>query len=77
MAKRKKTIKVEDLLEYANKQLARPESDIVTISFKAGICTMIERVLLDTGNYNGFCFNDPDNTKTDTFGYYSRKYFLT
>lgn len=75
MTKGNKTLKVENLLEYANKLLARPESD-VTSSFKAGICVLINQVLLETDNDHSFFFNDPDNCQTNTFGYYSRKYFL-
>jgi hypothetical protein len=74
MAKKKKTLGVAQLLDYANLQLKRTDSD-ATKDFKSGVCTMIERVLHDTGNYNGFMFINPDDSDHGTLGYFSRKYF--
>ena len=69
----KKTHPVADLLAFANFQLARTD-EFATVDYKAGICSMIERVLHDTGNYEGFSFLDNSNSKTGTLGYYSRFY---
>jgi hypothetical protein len=74
MAKKKKTLGVAQVLDYANLQLKRTDSD-ATKDFKSGVCTMIERVLHDTGNYNGFMFINPDDSDHGTLGYFSRKYF--
>ena len=69
----KKTHPVADLLAFANYQLARTD-EFATVDFKAGICSMIERVLHDTGNYEGFGFLDHSDCETGTLGYYSRFY---
>lgn len=74
MAKGKKTIKVDTLLQYANAQLGRTDK-YADAGFMSGIATMIERVLLDTDNYNGYCHLDPEDCEFGTVGYYSRKYF--
>ena len=55
MAKRK-TINVDSILAEANKQLARKDK-FATADFKAGVCVMIERILMNTGNYNGYNYN--------------------
>ena len=69
----RKTVDVLMLLKWANKNLAR-EDEFATVDFKAGICSMIERVLHDTGNYEGFGFLDNSDRETGTLGYYSRFY---
>ncbi len=48
-----KTIKVIDLLEYLNAQLARTD-DGMTTGGRASLCTTIEQILHRTGNYCGF-----------------------
>ena len=65
--KGRKTIEVEWMLNWANKQLAYEGHNQ---QHKAGICTMIERLLLDTGRYNGFYYITtwPGNE-------YSRQYY--
>jgi len=55
MAKRK-TFNVSKTLAEANKQLARKDADATT-DFKKGVCVLIERILMDTGNYNGYNYN--------------------
>jgi len=62
------------MLDYANNQLARTD-EYGSSDFKSGVCAMIERILHDTGNYNGFMFIDPNNSDHGTLGYFSRKYF--
>jgi hypothetical protein len=74
MAKGKKTIEVKALLEWANMQLARND-EYADVGFKSGIATMIERVLLDSGNYNGYYHLKSDDCEFGTLGYFSRKYF--
>jgi hypothetical protein len=74
MAKKKKTLGVFHMLDYANNQLARTD-EYGSSDFKSGVCVMIERILHDTGNYNGFMFIDPNNSDHGTLGYFSRKYF--
>ena len=69
----KKTHPVADLLAFANYQLARTD-EFATVDFKCGICATIERVLHDTGNYEGFGFLDHNDCQTGTLGYYSRFY---
>ena len=69
----KKTQPVSDILAFANYQLARTD-EFATADYKAGICNMIERVLHDTGNYEGFGFLDNNDRETGTLGYYSRCY---
>jgi hypothetical protein len=36
---------------------------------------MIERILMDTGNYDGYMHLDKDDCEFGTNGYFSRKYF--
>jgi hypothetical protein len=49
----RKTIEVETLRTYANKLLALN----ISSDTKEGICTMIEKVLRETNNYQGFNYN--------------------
>ena len=76
MAKEKKTFKVEDIKDFANRQLANPN---YTMEEKNGIITMLERILLDANAYKGYMFRhlNDDNTAPSlgTEGYVSRKYF--
>ena len=71
----KKTVEVYGLVEWANKQLARTD-EYAGMEFKAGIATMVERLLMDSGNYNGFGFINNDDSALGTEGYYSRYYTL-
>ena len=49
----KKTIKVKEMLEWANRQLSRTD-EFATEKFKAGVCCMIEHLLMESGNYMGY-----------------------
>jgi len=69
----KKTQPVAVILAFANYQLARTD-EFATADYKRGICNMIERVLHDTGNYEGFGFLDNNDREIGTVGYYSRCY---
>jgi len=72
----RKIIDVLTLLEWANKNLSR-DDEYATVDFKSGICSMIEMVLHETGNYEGFSFHDNDDSDCGTLGYYSRSYFYS
>ena len=72
----RKTVDVLMLLEWANKNLSR-EDEFATVDFKSGICTMLELVLHESGNYEGFCFHNNDDSDCGTLGYYSRIYFYS
>jgi hypothetical protein len=77
-------MRVKDLvisqIEYANKQLARHSDSFDNSSseceFKMGVIALLENMLHDTGNYNGFMFVDNNQIEIGTPGYFSRKYFL-
>ena len=73
MAK-KKTIKVQETLDYANYQLGRTD-EYATKEFKEGVIVMIEQILHLTDNYNGFMFINNKDSDVNTLGYVSRKYF--
>ena len=72
----RKAIDVLTLLEWVNQNLKR-DDEFATVDFKSGICSMIEMVLLETGNYEGFSFHDNNDSATGTLGYYSRSYFYS
>tara|TARA_A100001015_G_scaffold207928_1_gene232623 strand:- start:374 stop:631 length:258 start_codon:yes stop_codon:yes gene_type:complete len=72
----RKTVNVLSLLKWANASLKR-DDEFATVDFKCGICSMIEMVLMDTGNYQGFCFHNNDDSDCGTLGYYSRTYFYS
>ena len=72
----RKTVNVLTLLEWANKNLKRKD-EFATVDFKSGICSMIEMVLHESGNYEGFMFHDNDDSDTGTLGYYSRSYIYS
>lgn len=48
---RRTTIKVKELVESLNQQLANPN---LSQTEKKVICSIIEKILLDTNNYRGF-----------------------
>lgn len=74
MGKSKKTIEVSVLLEKANAILAQKADGIIDTSYKGAVCDFIERVLNETGNYQGFTFLYGDYTY-NSFNYFSRKYY--
>ncbi len=53
----RKTIEVQKLVDYANMQL---KDSVTAQGHREGICTMIEQVLMETGNYGGFRFLTSD-----------------
>jgi hypothetical protein len=56
----KKTIKVKEMLDWANHQLSRTD-EYATEKFKAGISVMIEKILMDSGNYMGYMGLDSES----------------
>jgi len=75
MAKSKKTTHVKALIQHANEQLARTDQ-FATKDLKSGICLMIEHVMHETNNYDGFQFVNNNDCALETVGYYSRKYYI-
>ena len=71
MAKSRKTIQVSEVLNYTNEQLKRTD-EYATQKFKAACCTMIERILLDTNNYQGYRYLDKGEWQRNEF---NREYF--
>ena len=71
---KRKTIEVSTMVEWANTQLARTD-EYADVGFKSGISTMIERILHNANNYQGFMFINNDDSDCGTLGYYSRTYF--
>ena len=69
----RKTVEVEEVKKWANGILAR-EDEYADAKFKAGVCTLLEGVLHQSGNYRGFCFLVDDVRPSDA-GYYTRRYF--
>ena len=72
----RKTVDVLTLLEWANKNLER-DDEYATVEFKSAMCSMIEMVLHETDNYEGFMFLNHEDSDTGTLGYYSRSYFYS
>ena len=72
----RKTTPILGLLEYANAQLKRTDP-FATKELKAGVCSMIEHILMTSGNYEGFCFKDNNDSDIGTLGYYTRSYFYS
>ena len=62
----KKTVKVEDLKNQVNDMLLNSEDD-----YKQGresLCTFIERVLMDAGNYHGFGYLSKLDMQKSSYG---------
>ena len=59
---KRKTIEIEKLLNEANRLLEIYEDDgnkkYINQDWKSGICSLLEYVLHETGNYHGFNFNE-------------------
>ena len=54
--KGRKTVPVQALVDFANTYLADPIDSLEDRGRRLGIITMVERVLHDSNNYNGFCY---------------------
>jgi hypothetical protein len=75
MAREKKTIEVEMVKDYANKQLA---NENLTMEEKLGIITMIEEILHRSNAYRGYMYLSLPNGEAPGLGtdeWVSRKYF--
>jgi len=72
----RKTISVEKIKNKANELLANPD---IIMEEKLGVITMIESVLHETDNYNGFMYlmlgENGSAPRLGTDGWVSRKYF--
>ena len=80
--KGRKTVDVEDMVRWANGTLAYSGH---SQSFKAGICTMIENLLMRAGRYEGFRYESSDRSiyyngsesgEIDPQWEYDRQYYL-
>ena len=68
----RKTMNVEDLKNYANNQLStsiryerqKNSFEGIDAEFRKGVMTMIESVLMDTGNYKGYRYLAIDEVPT-------------
>jgi len=69
----RKTANVKELLDYANRQLARKDEH-ATYDFKSGIATMIETVLFNSNQYNGYMHLG--GNKIEDADYYARAYHM-
>ena len=72
----RKTISVEKIKNKANELLANPD---IIMEEKLGVITMIEFVLHETDNYNGFMYlileENGSAPSLGTDGWVARKYF--
>jgi hypothetical protein len=73
MARSRKNIEVLSVLNYANNQLGRTD-EYADMKFKAGICIMIENILMKSNNYKGFVFQNNEDSEIGTEGFYNRIY---
>lgn len=52
---KRKTIEIKKLKEWVNDKLANSvDSKYVNPQWRFGLCSLLERVLMDTGNYQGY-----------------------
>ena len=51
------TVKIQEMIDWSNAQLKRTDG-FATQDFKMGICSMLERFLLDNKTYDGFMYYD-------------------
>ena len=63
----RKTHNVRSLVVEANMLLALPDNETINASFRAGVQTLVERVLMDTDNYKGFQYLPSEFTLPDNF----------
>jgi hypothetical protein len=59
MAKGKKTISVQAILDYANNELAYGNSEV---AYRQGVINLLEEVLRKTNNYHGFRYLSQEET---------------
>ena len=73
--KNTKTTSVKALIISINYNLARTDNR-ATVDYKMALCMVLESILMDTGNYQGFGFIDNNDSETGSMGYYSRFYYI-
>lgn len=62
----RKTVKIRDVVDVANGMLLDlPDSDVAG---RVAICSMLERILHDTGTYSGFQYLDANDMKQSANG---------
>ncbi len=64
MAKRRKTVKLEKLIERTNRELSRDDA-FATVEYKRGVFNFMTGVLMEFGVYNGYTYNGDFNYETD------------
>tara|TARA_R100000734_G_C3309178_1_gene99834 strand:- start:89 stop:310 length:222 start_codon:yes stop_codon:yes gene_type:complete len=72
MSKGRKTMNVEKMVIWANKQLCRTDEYSNKDGFKDGIAHMIEMVLHQSGNYNGYYIDSIDNPYQNRFYFFKK-----
>lgn len=70
MPAKRKTIDVARIRDMANSSLANSREEYR--ESREGVASLLESVLMETGNYNGFQFIDGTNGETDRT---RRKYY--
>lgn len=68
MPRTTKTVRVADLKRQANTALA-VQADSSTPEFRRGVIAVIESVLMNSGNYNGFGYTNLTDDMKDAEGY--------
>ena len=79
----RQTIKVEDIVTFANKMLSFTEKDVslfpsmATREYKEAICDIVEKVLSVSGRYGGYLMiDDEPSTDRNNVSYWRRKYLI-
>ncbi len=58
---KRQTIKVATVLEFANRRLKEPDGHYSNPEYRRGIASLLEAVLHETGNYEGFQYHEWTN----------------
>jgi hypothetical protein len=66
MAKVKKTIQVETVKKMVNHTLLHSPDDAK--GERQGLCMLLEKILMDTGNYRGFNYLTKEKMKESEYG---------
>lgn len=64
----RRTADVARILKRVNFILAQPDNPYVNADFRRGVASLLESILMDTGNYEGFGYlqkYDPDSLSFD------------
>ena len=72
----RKTHSVARLLAKTNLLLKKPDSQI-SLDQKCILCMVIEDVLMSTGNYEGYGYNDPFVPELGSPACYRRQYYVS